>query len=539
MTNETPVDADAVARLAAVAEHRGGIDARREDGAFFTDLDVARRLAHRAIGGVLLDEARMAALEVDELLAGGGDLREALATRLESAPDYRDAVVERLGSLDVLDPTCGAGAFLHAAWLELCAFEDRLGVGIVSPAQLHGVDIDAGAVAACAATLELVTADTALPGRADLRVGDAERAGVLPDADVVVGNPPFVRAVPGGRAHRDLVTRSVANRSAWIVERALRVARPGGRVAFVLPISTSCTDAFAPARATWEAACDRVFTSHFDTIPSSLFDGVVQRISIFEGRVRAEGDATPAAWWTSRYHRWRRGERDRLLESIRHVPLPEQTVGGSLAKIGSELERGLLARLFLHHPAERVFDLDGAADGANRIHYKRRWSYFLLFTDFVPGVWDADGTPRPPSELKDLDVVPELDASALLAVYSSSLFWWYFSVFTDNRNVNRRDLAAFPLPDLDTRMHLELAALGVELMGALRECAEVRTCSYRSVGTIRNTYFRQAATRPVLDRIDRMLAQAYGLDEQQLAFVLAFERDFRGGDADAVSAAAR
>jgi hypothetical protein len=358
-------------------------------------------------------------------------------------------------------------------------------------------------------------------------MGDAECAGKLPSADVVLGNPPFVRASAQAR-HEDLSTRDVPNRSAWIVERALDAARPGARIAFVLPVSTSCADAFAPARDDWDASCSVVLTSHFDTIPASLFAGVVQRISIYEARARERSDHTPTAWYTSRYHRWLRDERATLLDAIRHVPLPSPSVDGSIAKVGTRVESDLLDVLFSHPPAGRWFaGAGGNVDGDNRIRYKRRWSYYLLFTDFVPGIWDEAGTPREPTELKVIDVDPELDARVLLATYSSTLFWWYFSVFTDNRNVNRRDLAAFPLPDFDAGQVERLAVLGDELMAALHACAEVRTCTYRSIGTIRNTYFRQAATRPVLDRIDRELADAYGMDNAQLEFVLAFERRFR------------
>jgi hypothetical protein len=267
-----------------------------------------------------------------------------------------------------------------------------------------------------------------------------------------------------------------------------------------------------------------VWTSHFDTIPATLFPEVVQRISIVEGRVRDAVDADRSSWWTSTYHRWTRGEREGLLDRVRFTPLPPQSIGGSLAKIGSAVEASLLERLFAHPPAGR-FLVDEA--GANRIHYKRRWSYFLLFTDFVPPIWDADGTPREPTEFKTLHIDPRLDARVLLAVYSSTLFWWFFSVFTDNRNVNLRDLRAFPVPDLRRDDAAQLATLGAELMDVLRACAEVRTCTYRSVGTIRNTYFRQGATRSVLDRIDRVLARVYGFDDEQLAFVLGHERRFR------------
>ena len=512
----------AIAELAAGAQVRGGPDGRRADGAFFTDDDVALHLARRAIGAVLLEAAGADHARVDDHLAAGDDL---VALVLEAAREgrARARIVDRLGGLVVLDPTCGAGAFLHAAWSVLVTLDDALAATVVRASQLHGLDVDADAARACEVSLALATAGRT--GRASIRVADAESAGAMPAADVVLGNPPYVRAAPDER-HADLATRGVPNRSAWIVERALAAARPAARVSFVLPVSTACTDAFGPARASWERACSTVVTSHFDTIPATLFDGVVQRLSIFEGRRRSSvAERAPARWFTSRYHRWLREERAGLLDRVRHVPLPTQTVSGSIAKVGDPIEAQLLERLFAHPPAGRLFAAPSA--GAGRVLYKRRWSYFLLFTDFVPELWDSDGVLREPSELKSIHTADPVDAAVLLAACSSTLFWWYFSVFTDNRNVNRRDLAAFPLPELDAGSRAQLASLAGELMVALRGCAEVRTCTYRSIGTIRNTYFRQGATRPVIDRIDAALAEAYGMSDAELEFVLGFERRFR------------
>ncbi len=507
-----------VQALAAAAEHRGGVEARRADGSFFTDHDVARHLVRRAIGARLLEAVGVDELELEQLLSDNVDLLDELDARTATDTSLRATASELASGIEVLDPTCGAGSFLVAAWAVLDEVASRLGAGTPSPAQMHGVDIDAGAIDACRRTFELLAPGQPVP---NLCLADSQRAGVLPPADVVVGNPPYVRA-SADESCADLSTARVPNRSAWIVERALAAARPSARIAFVLPISTSCTDAFAPARVSWSAACSSVHASHFDTIPATLFAGVVQRLSIYEGRL---GSDAAARWYTTRYHRWTRAERDGLLDRVRHVPMPARSIGGSIAKVGTTLEHDLLDRLFAHPPAGRLLVRGG--DGSNRIRYKRRWSYFLLFCDFVPGIWSEDGTKREPTELKVLDVDPAVDARALLATYSSTLFWWYFSVFTDNRNVNRRDLAAFPVPDLDPATQAELAALGDELMQALHACSEVRECTYRSIGTIRNTYFRQGETRSVLDRIDRVLARAYGLSNEQLEFVLGFERRFR------------
>ncbi|MCW2925707.1 MAG: hypothetical protein JWM98_3111 [Thermoleophilia bacterium] len=522
--------AEAVAELATLAQARGGRSGRRDDGAFFTDADVARHLVRRAIAMRLLDAAGVDDDDLDRALAEGADLHGMLASRCAD-PDARRAAVATLGQLVVLDPSCGAGSFLVEAWSELVAVAALLGAGegAVSPAQLHGVDVDAEAIAACRAVLDIVVAGDD-PRTPSLQVGDAQCADVLPPADIVVGNPPFVRATAGEDV-ADLGSAPVPNRSAWIVERALAAARPGARAAFVLPISTACTDAFAPARASWSAACDRVFSSHFDAIPSSLFRGVVQRLTLLEGCVRADPpNASPSVatrWYTSRYHRWTHEERAGLLDRVRHEPLPPQDVGGSLAKVGTPIEARLLEALFRHPPAGRLLLDERSPDAPNRVLYKRRWSYYLLFTMTAPPMWGADGQLREPSELRVLPVDPRVDARALLAVFSSSLFWWFFSVFTDNRNVNRRDLAAFPLPLLDAAAIDRLTSMGEELQRALEACAEVRTCTYRSVGTIHNTYYRQGETRPVLDRIDTELARLYGLDAAQRDFVVGYERRFR------------
>jgi hypothetical protein len=522
-----PVIEVSLAQLAAAAQHRGGREQRRADGAYFTDDDVAAWLAQRALTGWMSE-------------------RHGEQWRQPTSAKQAELVLAALSSIRVLDPSVGAGSFLIAAWIELTRavqsvrawceqeqFRVPVRAGRITPSQLIGIDCDAGALAACRASLEFVCGSSAVEAlliRSDARDAlDGNGLGI--QADLVLGNPPFVRErladAPAG-----LVTARVPNRSAWIVERALDAAAPGACVSFVLPISTSCVSAFEPARELWNARCSHVTTTHFDCVPSSLFDGVVQRISVFEGRVRAadeDRETTPSAWLTSRYHRWRASERSGLLDRIEHVAVPSHSVGGSIAKIGSQLENDILERVFSHAPAHRLLERPCESNIERTIYYKRRWSYYLLFMNFVPAMWDADGAPREPSEFKRLSTVKAVDSSVMLALYSSTLFWWYFSVFTDNRNVNQRDLAAFGVPDVTDVVANRLADLADELMDSLRASSEIRTCHYRSVGTIRNTYFRQAHTRPVIDKIDRVLAQWYGLTREQLDFILGFEARFRRG----------
>lgn len=545
--------------LSAAAEHRGGRDGRRAAGAYFTAPDVCTHLVRRAIGlrmAIELGECRRpleAALDsgrTDPLATSIALLRRLAARDVRAARGYVARARRVLPTLTVLDPTCGAGAFLMAAWHELRRWQsglaelahelatpvDEPSPAAVRPCQLLGIDIDPGAVQACAAALELVGAGPAGPGGPCVVVGDVVADGVhaaLPRAvaggiDVLVGNPPFVRSRQAD-APCGIVTAPCGNLAAWTVERALASCAADAGIGVVLPVSVAATDAFASLRQLLEQRLACAWTSHFDAIPATLFPGTVQRITLIAGRVASpSGDSMPDAgqWRTSAYHRWTAAERPGLLDRVEHVSMPLTRPRGRWPKLGSQVEAGILDQLS-RHPAAGRLRAPGAGPVAARILYKRRWSYYLLFLDFDPPIYDAAGTRRAASELHAWHAVDRPAARLLLAAFSSSLFWWWFSVVTDNRNVNRADLEAFPVPELPAAALDRVSALADELMLVLRRSAELRTCTYASVGTVQNTYFRQGAARDVIDRIDGELAMHVGLDGTQLEFIRTFERRFR------------
>jgi hypothetical protein len=513
----------AVCELEAAAEHS---DDRRGQGIFFTAPDVARYIVEATLAATIA--GRLGGTEllerVHQTIAAGDDpialVRETLAAE---DPHRARTVVE---SIVVLDPTCGGGAFLLAGvdvLLELCA-----DVGArVGPANVRGCDVRRSAVEACrrALALQLATPDrdpVAMLGQLEevIVVADATRPLPLDRcANVIVGNPPYVRSQAGA----GLRTRSTRNLVAFVVEQALACAEPGAHIGFVLPASTTSTAAFAPLREMWSEQLGRGWVSSYDTIPSTLFAGIVQRLSIVLGHLDPD---RPCRWHVTGYRRWRANERAQLFDRVEYVTAPEIAPGAPIPRLGSSLEVGLFARIGSHPPAARWIIRSG--DGANRFWYKRRWSYFLLFVDFMPAIYDADGTQREPTEFKVVDVTPGIDARVLLAIYNSSLFYWYFTACGDNRNVNRREIESFPIPDLDVAVQSELVIIADELMRTLRASSELRTCTYRSIGTIRNTYFRQGATKPVLDRIDACLARAYSLNPAQLEFITTFDAEYRG-----------
>jgi hypothetical protein len=193
-----------------------------------------------------------------------------------------------LGSTTVADLAVGGGAFL------LAAAEALAGVGLgrrhVVEELLWGVDLDAGAVAACRRALVAWAAEGGeVADPRHVLVGDGLRGrAAWPDSPAegfgaVVGNPPFQSQLgretargPDGlaalREHYGEIVKPYVDTAALFLVAATRSVAPGGRIALVLPESVLAARDAGPARA---AALDSCHVTAFWWAGAQVFDAVV------------------------------------------------------------------------------------------------------------------------------------------------------------------------------------------------------------------------------------------------------------------------
>jgi hypothetical protein len=107
----------------------------------------------------------------------------------------------------------------------------------------------------------------------------------------------------------------------------------------------------------------------------------------------------------------------------------------------------------------------------HEIIYTRKLRYFIQFLDFVPKIKDGSGRIIEPTELKLLYAVSASERHSAIAALNSSLFFWFFCAFSDIRNVNRREIEAFPisLKDLAKSLGTRLAPACRHLMSDFDE----------------------------------------------------------------------
>ena len=341
--------------------------------------------------------------------------------------------------------------------------------------------------------------------------------------DVVIGNPPYVeyRTIKHSYSVRPMKTSRCGNLYAMVMERSASLVS-NGHVGMIVPVSGACTDRYAPLRELLRTAGD-VVVSYFNDRPSRLFEGIEHnRLSIFLLNI---GSNTQRVFST-RYNKWHASERDVLFQTLTFV---ESTNAGSeelLVKLGDPIEIEML-RKFYHVPLVTGSVQKNSSRAS--IYYTRKLSYFVQILDFVPTIYDSFGNLREPSELKEINFADKLTRDGVLAFLNSSLFYWLITLFSDCRNLNKREIKMARLNISDNEKLAELAIITSTLMADIKAHSRVQTINYKKMGSLRiqSTYPR--LSKVIIDKIDTALSKQYGFTNEELDYIINYDIKYRMG----------
>ncbi|MBK7056566.1 MAG: hypothetical protein IPH52_16275 [Leptospiraceae bacterium] len=114
----------------------------------------------------------------------------------------------------------------------------------------------------------------------------------------------------------------------------------------------------------------------------------------------------------------------------------------------------------------------------------------------------------------------------IIGLLSSSLFYWYFHILSDCRNLNKREIESFPikLNDFSNSDKVALVELSKKLMKGLKADSTFMTKSGLSIES-----FHYQNKKPIIDCIDRVLAKHYGFTEEELDYIINYDIKYRMG----------
>jgi len=342
--------------------------------------------------------------------------------------------------------------------------------------------------------------------------------------DVIIGNPPYVElSVLTQYRLLNYACQDSGNLYALVMERCSKLCPKDGRQGFIVPVSSVSTDRYVNLQRLLNER--DLHYSSFDDRPSRLFDGIEHiRLTI---HLIGKLSRSPLAFST-RYNKWLSIERPSLFESLDYEPAYASLVSNSLPKLSSTVEQDVLRKMSAQKQRLSAFYV---RNNSHQIFYSRKIGYFLQVLDFEPLVLDGQGNRRPPSEFKQLSFASDLHAKAALCCLNANLFYWFVTVFSDCRHVNKREVDAF-LVNLEALTKGEyapyLVRLAEDLMVDLQKKSTNKNMAFKHDSLTLQCIFPKRS-KSIIDEIDRVLARHYGFTDEELDFIINYDIKYRMG----------
>jgi hypothetical protein len=330
--------------------------------------------------------------------------------------------------------------------------------------------------------------------------------------DVIVGNPPYVGYTKVKSEYRvhGYRTEKTGNLYAFTVERALNLLRTNGRFGMIVPIASVSTDGMAELQTLYKHFIQ--WHSHFAVRPGKLFVGVDMNLTIS----LLQKTRMPRQIFTTGYRRWSSGaETDRpfVFMTLMYTNNPQITSHANpYPKLGSVIEEHILCRM--HKNQGKLKDYISLT--GEIIYYHSGGRY-----------WRKALPKKLSSHYKPVTISKSL-APVVFALLNSQLFYWYWISNSNCMDVVSREVFDLPVFQLNRANFPVFENLRIRLLESYYENNSIRVRRGEII-SLEEINFDVQKSKPIIDEIDRVLAQHYGFTDQELDFIINYDIKYRMG----------
>ena len=339
--------------------------------------------------------------------------------------------------------------------------------------------------------------------------------------DAVIGNPPYVeyQKIRSDYTVLNCKSQDSGNLYCFCIERLKALCKADSMSGLIVPIAVGSVGETASIRSVCSTLYERLWSSHYAIRPAKLFEGVEQRLTIIIG----QHGAGQGVWHTSKYHQWFADERAHLFTRLSLVAMPPRPTSESpWPKIGSQIESSILKRLGTHAKSPILRLLTGASKW--NFYFHRTPGYWIRMLDFLP-FFESPAGDRSIHHIRELYADSEVSRAHIAAIGSSSMYFWWFFAVGNCRNLTKSDLLDFPAPHLSDSEREVVKNLFNLLMSNYQEHSTVKRraqAQYQEFDWVR--------AKPAVDAIDEFLAYRFGLNSEELDFLVSYDIKVRVGD---------
>jgi len=340
--------------------------------------------------------------------------------------------------------------------------------------------------------------------------------------DVIIGNPPYleIREVSYGLKNYTCLDSGAIH--AMCMERSEHLLHRNGCMSMIVPLSLPSTQRMQVVQNLLESGRNAWF-ANYAWRPAKLFDTVNRALTIFVVSASDNGRT-----FSTNYQKWTSDDRDGLMERLNYVEVLRKRSACWIPKVGDSLEQGIISKCLSIKTAVKHF----VTKSEHRVYYRTTGGlYWKVFTDFAPA-FNLNGKKGHSSRETWFTLSKREHVRPVIAALSSDVFWWWYTVTSNVRDLNPFDIQNFPLPD-SVLSDPAMQALGARYLKDLDKNSTMLVREQKQTGTTETQSFKIQKSKPILDEIDTALAPHYGFTAEELDFIVNYDIKYRlGRDTD-------
>lgn len=350
----------------------------------------------------------------------------------------------------------------------------------------------------------------------------------LHNFDIVIGNPPYGAKVSDDhkkkfkRFYKSASTETGSGRASLntytvFIELALNLLSEKGNLNYIVPISVCSSESSIPLHGLLEKQCETIKISSFAVRPQPVFLNAMVNTSILNAI--KTGKPCQGVSMTKMYRKSVGTSMSEILASIKFIEPNGYYIKGRYPKVSDQIELDILKKLN-DLPCKLS---DYLANEGSPVFYRAAGGrYFKIITPFSTA-----------SAAEKSLTVADSNQMAIGAILSSNLYFWFYQVYSDNLNLKKTELESFPMPSQYELSSIlpELSQAYVDFLEDIQKNVKTRKSdNYAHVKSFQE--YKLGKSKKFIDRLDLILGNVYGLNKEELDFIINYEISSRLSDSD-------
>jgi hypothetical protein len=337
--------------------------------------------------------------------------------------------------------------------------------------------------------------------------------------DVIVGNPPYVEYFEKAFNYKILqpyTTKVTFNLYPMVFERCSKILLRSGRHSFVIPLAGFATKGMTSFIQAFQNSFNETWVSFFHFRPAMLFSGgkaanIATAVYIGVNGLREKRHATGQL-------KWNHEMRDGLFNSIdysTYIDLYDISNPHYYPKVANPIETSIMSKIQKH---QLVNSYVIKTDTSNCMQYRSAGGlYWKLFINYP---WPYETTSN-----KTVSFRSDIQRDVLVALFNSSIFWFYYVATFDTFNLKDYMLFGFRFnypknQELIAQLCEKCKTLMIDYQKNAKHLMRGSTGSY-------TVYAKKS--KHIIDEIDRVLARHYGFTDEELDYIINYDIKYRMG----------